>query len=143
MNCSKCGKVSFTGRNHAECPRPDMKLMSREEHDETLAEIEHMEAEANRLLTCHVPVEGFSVAWGMVLAGQLPLSDLHESLMDIGRTTGLGKMDGMDYKRIRNGLDEIARKTTVKLRMTALSMGERKPKKKLGINDLRAKEARA
>jgi hypothetical protein len=143
--CPKCGReVSGGGRVHYECPRPDMKPLSREEHDENAQEIIAMQAALNRELVANVPTEGFSVVWGEVLKGNCPIELLHESLMGIGRETGLGTISGVEYKTMRNQLDEMERKNDVRLRMTALSLGQKKnpSKKRLSVCDLRAREAR-
>jgi len=142
MTCPKCGKETKT--RHIECPRGDMEPLSREDHDEKAQEIVAMQAALNRELVANVPTEGFSVVWTEVLKGNCPIELLHDSLMEIGRTTGLGTISGVEYKQHRNKLDEMERKNDIKLRMTALSLGQRKTtSKKLGVSDLRAREARA
>ena len=141
--CPKCGKPCL-GRVHVECPRPNMKPLSREEHDERDEEIQAMKAALNRELVANVPTEGFTVIWGEVLAGRCPISLLSEALSTIGRETGLGNIDGLEYKRMRNQLDEMERKNDIKLRMTAQMLGSKPTtKKKLSVADLKAREARA
>lgn len=140
--CVKCGKPC-TGIQHVECPKPNMKPMSRDEHDEILSEQEIMAAACNRLLTENVPVDVFTEAWRAVLSGKLSRADLSAWLYGIGIEKGHGSISGVEYKAFRNKIDETVRKTDTKLHMTALSMNDKKAKKGLNLAQLKAREARA
>ena len=143
-DCWKCGKPCLPGRRqHVECPKPDAKPLSREDHDEIISEQEILAATCNRLLVDKIPGDVFAEAWNAVLAGKLSREDLQAWLYGIGKETGHGSISGVEYKQYRNQIEETMRKTDIKLRMTAVRMGDKSANpKNLSLAQLKAKEAK-